>query len=127
VVDQLCNVTAWKELIAAVVIEAALDARLGALPAKSARVLARRRGHCMAGWVSSLPAFWQQGVAAAAAVTTSLAGWQRLDQGVEVDVCGRGATGRGRHGSPWCWCEYRECVGGLGLSREASLVLSPES
>jgi hypothetical protein len=53
-------------------------------------------------WMSGLPALGQQGVAAAAAVTTSFAGWQRLDQAVEVDVCERrrGATGRGRHGSP---------------------------
>jgi hypothetical protein len=40
VVDQLCDVTAREELIAAVVVEATLNAGLGALPGKSASILA---------------------------------------------------------------------------------------
>lgn len=78
------------------VVEHALDARLGAL---SGAVSRGRAG----GWAcEGVPALGEQRVAAAATVATSLARWEALDQSVKVDVAGRSGGSCGSHCSPSC-------------------------
>ena len=81
-----------EQLLAAMVVEDALDAGLGALSALQGVSLSpcSDRGRA----VMHPPALGEQRVTPPATIAAALAGGKALDQGVQVDGCSGGGSGR---------------------------------